>query len=35
MIKQQDRLQMRNHGVGALPVKSWVDFDDNLKYNMF
>ena len=35
MIKQQDHLQMRNHGVGALPVKSWVDFDDNLKYNMF
>ena len=35
MIKRQNYYQMRNHGVGALPVKSWVDFDENLKYNMF
>ena len=35
MIKRQNYYQMRNHGVGAFPVKSWVDFDENLKYNMF
>ena len=35
MIKQQNHHQTRNHGVGALPVKSWIDFDKNLKYNMF
>ena len=35
MIKRQNYYQMRHHGVGAFPVKSWVDFDDNLNYNLF
>ena len=35
MIKRENYYQMRNHGVGAFPVKSWVDFDDNLNYNLF
>ena len=35
MTKRQNYRTMRNHGVGVLPVKSWVDFDDNLNYNLF
>ena len=35
MNKKENYRTMRNCGVGVLPVKSWVDFDDNLKYNMF
>ena len=35
MTKRQNFRTMRNHGVGVLPVKSWVDFDDNLNYNLF
>ena len=35
MTKNQNFHTMRNHGVGVLPVKSWVDFDENLNYNLF
>ena len=35
MIKKQNYHHMRNHGVGTFPVKSWVDFDKNLNYNLF
>ena len=34
-IKINNNSQTRKEGVGAFPVKSWLDFDENLKYNMF
>ena len=34
-IKINNISQTRKEGVGAFPVKSWLDFDENLKYNMF
>ena len=35
MIKKENYHHMRHHGVGAFPVKSWVDFDKNFNYNLF
>ena len=34
-IKINNISQTRKEGVGVFPVKSWLDFDENLKYNMF
>ena len=34
-IKINNTSQTRKEGVGVFPVKSWLDFDENLKYNMF
>ena len=34
-IKNDEFNQIRTKGVGAFPVKSWLDFDKNLNYNLF
>ena len=34
-IKYNEFNQIRVKGVGAFPVKSWLDFDKNLNYNIF
>ena len=34
-IKNDEFNQIRTKGVGAFPVKSWLDFDKNLNYNFW
>ena len=34
-IKYNHPNRIRMESVGVFPVKSWLDFDKNLKYNMF